>query len=123
MDIFRHYRNGTTHITSSGSYNGYEPESRNETILAINIRTSEYNVHIWPDGVTISHKYIQVKHGQYFKIGKHKYPIQHVERYTGSERKQLMDMYDVLLELLTEHSIGGTTINDYHTVGVLLTHQ
>ncbi|ROP61598.1 hypothetical protein EDF81_0069 [Enterobacter sp. BIGb0383] len=121
MNIFKHYRNGTTHITSSGS-TGYEPESRNETILAINIQHGEYHVHVYPDGIIISYKYIRIKYGQYFKIGKHKYLISDLERFTGSERKHLLYLNDLLHELLTEHSMGGVAVNDYRTVSVLDTH-
>lgn len=120
MDIFKHYKNGTTHITESGQYIGYEP-TRSELILSIHIHTNEYNIHVYPDAVTITYKYIRVQ-SQYLTVGRRQYFIDTLQSYTGNEKKRLMHMYSVLSELFTEQRIGGEVIADLCTVQVFRTH-
>ena len=121
MELFKHYQNGTTHITSTGEYNGYEPV-RNETILSIHIFHDEYNIFIEPYGIVISYKYFRVTE-KYFSIGKRKrYSIAVLDRFRGYERKRLMHMHSLLTELVTEHSIASEAVTDWTTLLVLATH-
>lgn len=121
MELFKHYRNGTTHITSTGEYNGYEPV-RNETILSIHIIHDEYNLFIDLYGIAITYKYLRLTE-KYFSIGKRKrYSIAVLEAFRGYERKRLMHMHSLLTELVTEHSIAGEAVTDWGVLKVLATH-
>ena len=120
MEIFKHYRKGTTYINSNGDTSGYEP-SRKDEVLFIHIRTDEYNIKVFPDAITIQYKYIRI-HPTHFTIGKWQYSLDSLQSYTGYERKRVLHMYDVLNELLTECRIGGVLIDDWTTSRVIATH-
>lgn len=120
MELFKHYRNGTTHIDHTGQYSGYEP-SRQEPILSIHIRWNEYDIHVYPQAVTINYKYIR-EQSQYFTIGRWRYSADALQSYTGCEKKRVGHMYSVLTELLTEQRIGGESIQDWSVVKVLQSH-
>ncbi|EMN5860193.1 hypothetical protein RJ495_000722 [Pluralibacter gergoviae] len=118
MEIYKHYRNGTSaaHLPDS-----YQP-GRNETILSIHIVVPEYDIHIFPDAITIKHKYLSLNH-KYFRVGKWKYCTDALQTFTGSERNRLMEMYQLLNELVTERSINSESIDDWSVVKVLQSHD
>lgn len=120
MNIYKHYSDGTTHIDSDGEYHGYYP-SRNEVILSVHIATDDYHIQIYPEGISVLYKYIKVQ-PTYYTIGKWRYHIDALHGSTFSEKKRVLHMYDVLTELLTEHSVNGERLRDWGVIRVLESH-
>ncbi len=120
MEIFKHYKNGTTHINIDGEYTGYEPY-RNEVILSIHIIVDEFNIHIYPEGISVRWKYITVQ-PDYYRIGRWRYLQNALERSSFNEKKRVLHMYGILQEMLLEQRIGGVAINDWGTIKVIQSH-
>lgn len=120
MEIFKHYKHGTSHIDSTGEYHGYYP-SRNEVILSVHILVDDYHIHIYPDGISVTWKYIRVQ-PTYYSIGRWRYHVDALHGSTFNERKRVLHMYDILQEMLLEQRIGGVAINDWSTIKVIQSH-
>lgn len=119
MEIFKHYKHGTSYIDCSGESHGYSP-SRNELILSVLINIDEYSIHINPYGISVRYKYIHV-YQSHFKIGRWRYHAAAL-RSSFYEKKRVLHMYDVLNELLNELRIGGEVINDWAVIKVIESH-
>lgn len=120
MEIFKHYKHGTSHIDSTGEYHGYYP-SRNETILSVHILIDDYQIHIYPNGISVLYKYIRVN-PEYFTIGRWRYPVNALHASTFNEKKRVLHMYNMLHEMLLEQRISGVPINDWSVIKVIQSH-
>lgn len=121
MEIYKHYKGGTVHITD-GEYKGYYPD-RNEPILSIHIIDGEYHIHIYSDAITIQYKYIRMVYEHSFTIGRWQYTISVLNEYKGSERKRLIEMDNMLRELVNEHTIHSVSVRDYGVISLLNSHR
>jgi len=59
MEMFKHYKDGTTYIDSEGSYHGYLPV-RQDTVLSIHIKHTDLDIYVYTDAIAIYHKYISM---------------------------------------------------------------
>lgn len=120
MKAFIHFKDGTQ-VIDGREYSGYEP-CRSDRVLSIHIPVSNYDIHIFPTGITIKHKYLALTQ-KTFRIGRWSYSIDALETFKGQEKNRLMAMNDLLLELLHSHSICGEAIQDHRILSVLATHR
>lgn len=122
MELFKHYKDGTTYIDSDDSYHGYLP-SRGDKLLSIHIKHDGFDVYVYPDALAIHHKYISMVYERSFKIGKWVYPLAALTQYKANERRMLVHMDSLLRELVNQHSLDGVRVQDYHTITVLNMHK
>ncbi|MGR2854763.1 hypothetical protein FY046_01745 [Erwinia sp. 1181_3] len=116
MDIYKHFKNGTLHITPDGDHHGYEPK-RTESFQAITIKHQDYTIDLDPHGISIRYKYIHIRHGKYFTVGRWRYPLSAMG--SSPEHKHLANMHGLLEELIHHHSIDSVPINDWKLSTVL----
>lgn len=120
MEIFKHYKHGTSRIDSTGGYDGYYP-ARNEVILSVHILIDDYQIHICPNGISVLYKYIRVN-PEYFTIGRWRYPVNALHGSAFNEKKRVLHMYNMLHEMLLEQRIGGLPINGWSVIKVIQSH-
>lgn len=116
MDIYKHFKDGTLHITPDGNHQGYEP-SRTESFQSITIKHQAYTIYIDPNGISIRHKYIHIRHGKYFTVGRWRYPL--TAMASRPEHKHLTNMIALLEELIQQHLLDSVPINDWQISTVL----
>lgn len=115
MNIFRHYRNGTTHITPDGENRGYTP-NRTDTLLHVSIHTDGYRIDIHPDALIIAYRNVYMVKDHSYTVGRWTYPIETLDSYKYTERRRLNEMAEVLNEIVNESPILSVPICDYHTI-------
>lgn len=120
MNIYRHYRNGTTHITPDGEYRGYTP-NRTDTLLHVSIHTDGYRIDIHPDALIIAYKNVYMVKDHSYTVGRWTYPIETLDSYKYTERRRLNEMAELLNEIVNESSILSVPICDYHTIEYIRT--
>lgn len=116
MDIYKHFKDGTLHITPDGNHQGYEP-SRTESFQSITIKYDEYTIDIDRNGISIRYKYIHIRHGKYLTVGRWRYPLSAM--VSRPEHIHLINMNALLEELIQQHSLDSVPINDWRISTVL----
>lgn len=122
MELFKHYRNGTTHIDSDGEYHGYLP-SRQDKLLALNITHNDYVINVYEDALVIKYKYMTMTYEHSFTVGRWRYNLAVLQTYPHNEKKQLVYMDSLLRTLISDHTIEGCHVSDYTAIQLINSHR
>lgn len=117
MIIYLHFQDGTTTITN-GEHSGYD-YCRSDTLITAHIQIDDYHLFIDHHSITARYKYINVRYGINYKIGKHTYPYPSLPFYKGSEAKHLLILDDMINELIQESTVDGESIAYYRIDAML----
>lgn len=117
MIIYLHFKDGTT-VINDGIHSGYD-YCRSDRLITAHIQSEDYHLFIDAHTITARYKYITLRYGVHYKIGKHTYPYASIHSYNGSEAKHLLVLNDLINELIGEGSIDGEMIQ-YYRIDALL---
>jgi hypothetical protein len=115
MIIYLHFQHGTTTI-NNGEYSGYD-YSRTDKLITAHIHIdSLYHLIIDHHSITARYKYITVRYGHGFNIGRWSYPWHCIESYRGSEVKHLNYLCELVHELIEHESIHGKPVENWRVI-------